>query len=321
LGSQEGSEVFSYYPDATILSGRFADQTEDRETVRRYLLAREKGSNGETLSEADLNEILNRRLETKEFRCATKTISQVIRETGVDRIDLLKVDVEKAELDVLLGIEENDWPLIQRVIVEVHDIDNRAEQVRRMLDSAGFHVALQQDALLQTTNIYTVYGTRKSGVKTELRSPALPMWASSAKLSRELIDFTARSLPSYMVPAQVVFLDELPLTPNGKVDRNKLPKPRNGTSPVSRAPRTKLELGVAEIWCEVLKIESVGAQEDFFELGGHSLLATRVAARIRDRFGIEFPLRHLFDCPTVEGVALALIKTMLERERRQGAGA
>jgi len=69
------------------------------------------------------------------------------------------------------------------------------------------------------------------------------------------------------------------------------------------APRTPLEAALAEIWREVLGRGSVGVNESFFELGGHSLLATRVLSRVRERFGVEVPLRALFAERTVAALA------------------
>jgi len=113
-------------------------------------------------------------------------------------------------------------------------------------------------------------------------------------------------LPSYMMPAAFVLLKALPLTPNGKVDHSVLPapdptRPESGTAFV--AARTAVEGMLAGIWAEVLGLERVGIHDDFFELGGHSLLATQVISRLREALQVEFPLRHLFEAPTVASLA------------------
>jgi amino acid adenylation domain-containing protein len=123
-------------------------------------------------------------------------------------------------------------------------------------------------------------------------------------------------LPDYMIPSVFVMLDELPLTPNGKVDRKALPAPGRERAESERefvAPRNEVEAGVAAMWVEVLKVERVGVEDNFFELGGHSLLATRLIARVREAFGVELPLRRLFERPTVAGVALAVIQEQSEQ--------
>jgi hypothetical protein len=109
-----------------------------------------------------------------------------------------------------------------------------------------------------------------------------------------------------MVPALFVPLAGLPLTPNGKVDRRALPAPdwsRSLDRAVHQPPRTAAEEMLAAIWCEVLRIPTVGAFDDFFAIGGHSLLATQVVARLRAAVGVELPLRVLFETPTLAELA------------------
>ncbi|GMT99445.1 non-ribosomal peptide synthetase [Corallococcus caeni] len=119
---------------------------------------------------------------------------------------------------------------------------------------------------------------------------------------RALRDLLASRLPDYMVPAAYVALDALPLSTSGKVDRAALPVP-DGTGAATAeylAPRTAIQQGVAAIWREVLGVEQVGLQDEFMALGGHSLLATQVISRVRAAFGVELPLRALFESASLE---------------------
>jgi amino acid adenylation domain-containing protein len=130
--------------------------------------------------------------------------------------------------------------------------------------------------------------------------------AGAEPASQELLGFLQEKLPSYMLPSAFVTLKEIPLTPNGKVDRRALPAPEQNEVEVAAslvAPRTEMEVLVAEIWRETLGITQVGVESNFFDLGGHSLLATRVMNRIRERCGVELPLRVLFELPTVAALA------------------
>lgn len=122
----------------------------------------------------------------------------------------------------------------------------------------------------------------------------------------ELYAFLKEKIPSYMIPSIFVTLKEIPLTPNGKVNRAELPVPQlseDGTNANFVAPRNPLEETLAAIWRETLGVAQVGVESNFFDLGGHSLLATRVVSQIRERFGVELPLRVLFESPTIAGLA------------------
>ncbi|WP_375772564.1 non-ribosomal peptide synthase/polyketide synthase [Archangium gephyra] len=120
--------------------------------------------------------------------------------------------------------------------------------------------------------------------------------------------FAGTRLPAYMVPSAIVMLPALPLTSSGKVDRKALPAPDGALSTGAEyvAPRNETEQQLAALWSEVLRVERVGLRDNFFELGGHSLLATQVISRLRATFGVELPLRILFEATTLEALALAI---------------
>ena len=115
-------------------------------------------------------------------------------------------------------------------------------------------------------------------------------------------------LPKFMLPHAYVVLDALPLTSNGKLDRRALPAPdwsaQTATDYV--APRNATEQALAQLWQEVLGVERIGVFDSFFDLGGHSLLATRLITRIEQHFGVQLPLRNLFENPTIAGTCDAI---------------
>ena len=127
----------------------------------------------------------------------------------------------------------------------------------------------------------------------------------------EIHSFLRKKLPDYMVPNSFVFLDVLPLMPNGKVNRRAIPMPDHVKPEQERsfvAPRTPLEVCIAEEWAQVMNIERVSIHDNFFELGGNSLVALRTINMLRDRFQVDLPLRSLFEAPTISDLA-NLIKT------------
>ena len=124
--------------------------------------------------------------------------------------------------------------------------------------------------------------------------------------SSELSAFLGRRLPEYMAPSGFVFLDSLPRYPNGKVNRGALPE-QNDTRPQPQTPealpQTRLELSIAGIWKEILRVGSVGLHENFFDLGGHSLLLAQVHRKLTEVTGKQFSLIEMFRYPTVAALA------------------
>jgi amino acid adenylation domain-containing protein len=124
----------------------------------------------------------------------------------------------------------------------------------------------------------------------------------------QLRELLRQRLPDYMVPANIIFLEAIPHTPNGKIDRKALPAPspdlvREQVQEEFIAPQTELEMALADIWKEVLKVETIGIRDNFFDLGGHSLQIVEIFLRLKQRFEIEMSVVDLFQYNTIEALA------------------
>ncbi|MCK1795095.1 amino acid adenylation domain-containing protein [Streptomyces sp. XM4193] len=114
----------------------------------------------------------------------------------------------------------------------------------------------------------------------------------------ELRKHAAAALPEHMVPSWFVQIDALPLTLNGKLDTRALPAPDVAAGGTGRLPRTPDEEIFCGLFAEILGAPSVSMDDNFFDLGGHSLLATKLVSRIRASFGVEVPIRKVFELRT-----------------------
>ena len=114
-----------------------------------------------------------------------------------------------------------------------------------------------------------------------------------------------KMLPEYMLPSAIIALDETSLLTDGEIDRRALPEvaAARRRAGASARPRTATEKTVAGVWAEVLGVGVGNADDNFFNLGGHSHLAVQVMSRVRKAFGVELPLRVLFESPTVAELA------------------
>jgi amino acid adenylation domain-containing protein len=121
----------------------------------------------------------------------------------------------------------------------------------------------------------------------------------------DLRSFLRQKLPDYMVPSDFVLLNALPLTPNGKIDRWALPGPdslRSISEVAYVAPQTEVERIIATIWQEVLRVETVGIQDNFFDLGGHSLLLVQIRNKLQEAFSVDVSIIDMFKYPTVNAL-------------------
>jgi amino acid adenylation domain-containing protein/FkbM family methyltransferase len=311
LSDHEGMATFTFYPGMTSMSGMYADAVADEQVTRAFM------ANQDDRLREYADELMEGRFEGVEVSCPLRTLSEVIREAGVERIDLLKVDVEKAELDVLRGIGEEDWPKIKQIVAEVHDIGGRLTGIESLLKQHGFHYTWEQIDIFENTGLYHLYAVHPSRDENVLaasrESRPRPKLIKRTLSTSSLNAFLREKLPEYMIPSAFVLLDALPTLPNGKLNRKGLPPPdfnRIELEDVYVAPRNAVEERVAAIMMQVLGVERVGVNDNFFDLGGHSLLATQVISNLREAFETELSLRTFFESPTVAALAAVIVRQL-----------
>ncbi len=314
LSDQEKTERFLYYPRYSMMSGqsRYASPASEVEVVKRFLKnQRQRGEAeaGELLAGAD--ELLAGRFDGREVEAPLRRLSAVLRDEGIGRVDLLKIDVQRAEMDVLRGIDDTDWSRIDQVVLEAHGdpVDGGGEriaQIRALLERHGFAVQVEQDELLAGTdryNLYAVHPRARRGAETAERGR---LAAGGDLAPQALRDLLRQRLPEALIPEAFVVLPELPRARGGKVDRSALPPPEALEAPARLpviGPRTPTERLVAEALAEVLGVEQVGRDEAFFDLGLHSLRMIHAASALGRRLERPVQVVDLFRFSTVGALA------------------
>lgn len=312
LSRADGVAELTFFEGLSLLSGFHADAVTEREVVRTYVFNQQSDLLEDDHSTADLGALIDDRLRATSVSARLRRLSAVLAEEGLERVDLLKINVEKSELDVLLGLDADDWLKIRQLVIEVDRLAN-LEPITSLLERHGYDVHVEQDPLLKRTELHYVYAIRPSaeqpGVIRDQAPDAhvRPVPANTGVLTPAMLRTSLKArLPQYMVPSGFVLMEKFPLTANGKVDRAALPAfSINGAQPARefRGPRTDTEKAVAAIWAELLGVQTIGIDDDFFDLGGQSLVAIKVVARLGDVFAVDLALRNLFDRPTVAGLA------------------
>jgi len=166
IAGQEREAAFTFYPRYSIMSGFHAQNELDGRTLRAGILGqwRQRYPNKPDLEDRFLDDMVDSALGQKqEYVCSLRTISQLIRETGTQRIDLLKIDAEGCELDILRGIGDEHWPVIRQMVMEIHDGDgNVTAPIIEILESRGFQTVVEQEAGLTGSGVVNCYALRSS---------------------------------------------------------------------------------------------------------------------------------------------------------------
>jgi FkbH-like protein/FkbM family methyltransferase len=191
VSEKSGQAMLTFYENSSVFSGFHADEIEDRKTIRHIvqtIIKKETKLESEDI-ESYVNEFVTDRLSVKAHKCQMMSVSDIIRENCLQKIDLLKIDAEKSELEIIKGITEDDWPKISQLVIEIHDASGqRVEQIEDLLTRNGFRCVVDQEELLKQSGLYNLYATR-----CEFKQPD----KGTSSLQRNVDDFSV-ALRSFM---------------------------------------------------------------------------------------------------------------------------
>ena len=171
LSNKAEKAEFTFYPSMAGLSGRYSDGERDKKAtaaiIRDWLKKNTAGSAESLLTQEELDSVMEERFRSEKYICRLMTLSEVIRENNVERIDLLKIDVERSEYDVLCGIEYDDWKKIKQIVMEVDTREN-LDRITALLEGRGYDVAVDDFINVEVedggagVDVFMLYARRKS---------------------------------------------------------------------------------------------------------------------------------------------------------------
>lgn len=134
----------------------------------------------------------------------------------------------------------------------------------------------------------------------------------------EVKQYLERKLPEYMVPANIVILDNLPLTPNGKVDRKALPIPEDGAGADDQAVQSGALSPsadkISQIVGSVLKIEKINPFHNLFNLGTTSIQIVMIANLLEKELNFRPKMNEFYRLPSVSGLAESYDKHLQQNQ-------
>lgn len=156
----EGEMVLSYLPNSPAYSSFAGVGAYEKDLLMHHILRESHRMSEPGLLDA-AESIAAQRLQVQEVRCPVKPFGKIIRETGVSRIDLLKIDAQKVELEILQSIDETQWPIISQVVSEMHDQHGHLRKAVDLLERNGFHAVCDQVDDYKGTDVYMIYATKR----------------------------------------------------------------------------------------------------------------------------------------------------------------
>ena len=183
---------FTFYRNSSVFSSFNANEDEDKEAIQAVVrnMFNEMGSLERVETEEYVKEITNERLNSQTYECKLLSVSDIIEENKIEKIDLLKIDAEKSELDIIKGIKESDWDKIRQIVIEIHDkIGNIFEEIKSILTLKGFYFEVEEEKFLKKSGLYNIY-CKKTSYESNSNSVSSLAKSKRKKLNENLENFS-----------------------------------------------------------------------------------------------------------------------------------
>jgi len=168
LGSKEETLAFTYFPNSPALSTSNPEMWDSNPNAFKDAV---KGSIKNSPDSFWWSKLIPNftipliawylRKGKKTVHCRVATLSSMIESNNIKEITLLKMDCEGQEWDVLMGIDDSHWDMIRSIVMEVHDVNGRADMVIKLLKDKGFiKITGEKEKSLENTNLINLYAVR-----------------------------------------------------------------------------------------------------------------------------------------------------------------
>lgn len=314
MSSQPGSSAFSFYEGNTLISGQYAAE-EDIDLSTSSLLNNSGGAHHDS---ADLiKDYLKEKMVSQTLNVELTTLSDEMEQHRIERIHLLKVDVEKAEWDVLQGVKPEHWANIDNILIEVHDIDQRLQKVIDLFQGQGFEVIHSQDEKLKGTNVYSLIASRFPITRrTEQRR--LPWAWSAKKFVAALLSNLDESVREQLDPDAIRLVPRLTSVQDEAVP----PATAQSVSPQSVSPQSRAMMNgkavsvseqntqqVLMVWSDILQRPISDKTLSFYDAGGDSISLIKAVRKLNVQYGYQISVADIRIDHSAEDMAALGIET------------
>jgi FkbH-like protein/FkbM family methyltransferase len=209
--------TFTFYERSSVFSSFHADEAEDREAIQAVVRNMLNGESVGGSVDKYVDELIADRLRRRTCECPLTSVSDIIRENGLDTINLLKIDAEKSELDILKGIADADWPKISQIVMEIHDRTGEAvKRIEELLSAKGYRCAVEHEKLLEHSGLFNLFATRRGAENGENENEGRERGQSS--LIRNTRDFCVALQSFAKQTTTPLILCVCPRSPDAKAD-------------------------------------------------------------------------------------------------------